>query len=117
MWFCVDPDGAIRMTTFRKSQKVANLRRDPRVALLVESGEEYQKLKGVVLYGEAELLEDPEVIRDTLMRASGRDLPDSPKVRRGMEAVFARQVPKRICIRVKPRRIVSWDHSKLGGTY
>jgi PPOX class probable F420-dependent enzyme len=117
MWFCVDPDGSIRMTTFRKSQKVANLRRDPRVALLVESGVEYQELRGVVFYGEAELLEDPELIRDTLMRASGRDLPDSPEARKGMEAVFAKQVPKRICIRVRPQRIVSWDHSKLAGTY
>jgi PPOX class probable F420-dependent enzyme len=117
MWFCADPDGTVRMTTFRKSQKVLNLRRDPRVALLVEAGVAYPELKGVVIYGRAELVEDPDVIRDTLLRASGRDVPDTPEARRGMEAVFASQVPKRVCIRVKPERIVSWDHSKLGGVY
>jgi PPOX class probable F420-dependent enzyme len=117
MWFCVDPDGTVRMTTFRKSQKVRNLRRDPRVALMLESGVEYQELKGVVLYGRAELVEDPDLIRDTLLRASGRDVPDTPEARQGLEAVFARQVPKRICIRVRPERSVSWDHSKLGGAY
>jgi nitroimidazol reductase NimA-like FMN-containing flavoprotein (pyridoxamine 5'-phosphate oxidase superfamily) len=38
MWYLVDPDGSVVMTTFRKSQKVRNLERDPRCALLVESG-------------------------------------------------------------------------------
>jgi PPOX class probable F420-dependent enzyme len=117
MWFCVDDDGTIRMTTFRKSQKVMNLRRDPRVALMVESGVEYQELKGVVLYGEAELVDDPDVIEDTLLRASGREVPDTPEARQAMRAAFANQVSKRICIRVRPERIVSWDHSKLGGVY
>ncbi len=117
MWFCRDADGAIRMTTFRKSQKIANLRRDPRVALLVESGVEYQELKGVVLYGQAELLDDPDLIRDTMLRASGRDAPDTPEARRALEAIFASQVPKRLCIRVRPTRIVSWDHAKLAGVY
>ena len=51
MWFGLDPDGSVRMTTFRASQKVKNLKRDPRVSLLAESGEEYAELMGVVLYG------------------------------------------------------------------
>ncbi|HYR96251.1 MAG TPA: pyridoxamine 5'-phosphate oxidase family protein, partial [Candidatus Binatus sp.] len=38
MWYVVDPDGAVVMTTFAKSQKTLNLRRDPRCALLLESG-------------------------------------------------------------------------------
>ena len=24
---------------------------------------------------------------------------------------------KRVCLRVKPERVVSWDHKKLGGVY
>ena len=117
MWFCTDDDLTVRMTTFRKSQKVMNIQRDPHVALMLESGVEYQELKGVVIYGRAELVEDADVIRDTLLRASGRDVPDTPEARQGMEAIFAKQVPKRICIRVRPERIVSWDHAKLGGVY
>src|SRR5262249_7967350 len=34
MWYLVEPDGAVAMTTFRKSQKALNLRRDPRCSLL-----------------------------------------------------------------------------------
>ena len=41
MWFTVDDDGTVRMSTFRKSQKVKNIQRDPKVTLLVEAGEEY----------------------------------------------------------------------------
>ena len=44
MWFVYDDDGTIRMTTYAKSQKIRNLERDPRVALLVESGTEYEEL-------------------------------------------------------------------------
>ena len=47
MWFGIEPDGAIVMTTFTKSQKIRNLERDPRVSLLVEAGEEYAELQGV----------------------------------------------------------------------
>ena len=47
--------------TFAKSQKVKNLERDPRATLQVEDGEEYQELRGVVLYGRAQLIDDFEL--------------------------------------------------------
>jgi hypothetical protein len=34
-----------------------------------------------------------------------------------VEAMVDKQAPKRIGLRFMPTRIVSWDHSKLGGTY
>ena len=56
MWFSLADDGTIAMTTFSKSQKIQNLRRDPRVSLLVEAGSVYNELRGVVIYGHAELV-------------------------------------------------------------
>src|SRR5207249_11397187 len=38
MWYVADRDGTVVMTTFDKSQKAVNLRRDPRCALLVDGG-------------------------------------------------------------------------------
>ena len=38
MWFAVDDDGTVWMTTYRKSQKAVNIRRDPKVALLLSIG-------------------------------------------------------------------------------
>ena len=49
MWFVVDPDGTVLMTTYAKSQKAMNLQRDPRCTLLVERGTRYDQLQGVML--------------------------------------------------------------------
>lgn len=117
MWFGVEPGGAIVMTTFTKSQKIKNLERDPRVALMVESGREYAELKGVVLYGSAELVRDTDRVRDILVtvtkRNGGIPVGAEEAARAGMTATAA----KRTGIRVQPTRIVSWDHQKLAGRY
>ena len=117
MWFAVDDDGTVRMTTFRKSQKVLNIRRDPRVSLIVESGEEYNQLRGVVVYGRAEVVDDPEVVKATLRKISGIGTIADPEARKGAEAVIANTAAKRIAILIRPEKTVSWDHRKLGGTY
>ena len=113
MWFTVDAEGAICITTYARSQKVVNLERDPRVSLLVEAGEEYAQLKGVVMEGRAEVVRDVETIIDTLLRASGQGDRAEPSVREAMR----KQASKRVLLRVVPERTYSWDHSKLGGVY
>jgi PPOX class probable F420-dependent enzyme len=119
MWFGVEPDGAIVMTTFTKSQKIANIQRDPRVSLLVESGGAvYSNLKGVVIYGKAELIRDTERVVDILTRVSTKTLDDpDDKTRDGIRNAVRGTAPKRTGIRVRPEKIVSWDHSKLAGVY
>src|SRR6058998_3018529 len=64
MWYVADPDGSVLMTTFAKSQKAVNLRRDPRCALLLESGRTYPELKGLLVRGRATLEEDTEQVLD-----------------------------------------------------
>ena len=117
MWFAVDDDGSVRMTTFRKSQKVLNLERDPRVSLLVEAGEEYSQLRGVVLYGRARVVDDLAVVTQTLLAIGGAGNLTDPAARKGAEAAVAKTAAKRVAILIRPERIVSWDHAKLGGTY
>jgi len=119
MWYGVEPDGSVVMTTFTKSQKILNIARDPRVSLLVESGGAvYEKLKGVVIYGRAELIRDTEQVVDILTRVSTKTL-DNPddKTRDGIRNAVRGTAPKRTGIRIRPEKIVSWDHSKLGGVY
>jgi PPOX class probable F420-dependent enzyme len=117
MWFGIEPDGAIVMTTFTRSQKIRNLERDPRVSLLVEDGETYAELRGVVLYGEAELVPETERVVDILTtvtkRSGGIPAGAEQAARAGIEATAR----KRTGIRVRPKRVVSWDHRKLGGLY
>jgi hypothetical protein len=118
MWFTADDDFTVSMTTFRGTQKIVNLQRDPRVSLLVESGREYSELKGVVIYGTAELNEDADAIVATLVAASQKDATKTgTEARAPMNEGMKQSAAKRILIRVKPDRIVSWDHSKLQGAY
>jgi PPOX class probable F420-dependent enzyme len=119
MWFARDPDGSIRMATYRTSQKIKNIQRDPRVSLLAESGTEYAELKGVVIYGHAELVDDFALAVDTLLRAGGRGagLPADPVAAKQIQEAMRKNAEKRFVIRVKPERVISWDHAKLGGTY
>ena len=119
MWFAVEDDGAVVMTTFTKSQKIRNIERDPRVSLLVERGTVYSELRGVVLYGKAELVREQERILDILARVSTKsaggagNAPNPETLRNALMAT----VPKRTGIRIRPEKIVSWNHGKLGGVY
>jgi PPOX class probable F420-dependent enzyme len=114
MWFVLDDDGCIYMTTFGKSQKAVNLRRDPRVTLLVESGVEYHLLKGVMIRGTAEVIDDPERAVKVLAKIHAKHFGTlTPEV----EQVLRGQAAKRAVLKITPERVASWDHQKLGGLY
>lgn len=57
MWFAV-LDGTLWFETKAKAQKAVNIRRDPRVTVLLEDGLTYDALRGVSLEGRAEIVTD-----------------------------------------------------------
>ena len=114
MWYVVDPDGSVLMTTYSKSQKARNLERNPRVALMAESGETYDQLRGVLIRGRAELIHDVDRCAALLGRVHQKMTGAFPE---GVEEALKAQARKRVIIRVVPDRVSSWDHRKLGGTY
>lgn len=118
MWYGVEPDGSVVMTTFTKSQKIANIARDPRVTMLVEDGTVYGELRGIVIYGKADLIRDTEQVVEILTRVSTKTL-DNPddSTRENIRKAVRGTALKRTGIRVHPDKIVSWDHRKLGGVY
>lgn len=109
MWFVLDDEGRPLMRTFRRSQKVVNLRRDPRVAVLVEDGETYGELRGVQMTGRVELLEDLETVVATSRALAERYADGSPATDPTALA------PKQVALRLHPDRVVSWDHRKIRG--
>ncbi len=114
MWFELEGDTVV-MTTFAKSQKAVNIRRNPCVALMAESGETYDQLKGVLIRGRAELNADAEACAGLLLRVNTKmaGVVLAPEA----EALLRAQARKRVLIKVTPERVSSWDHSKLHGTY
>jgi PPOX class probable F420-dependent enzyme len=116
MWFAM-VGGRPSFWTFGKSQKVVNLRRDPRITGLVESGDSYNELKGVELVGTARIVEDPDEIlaigRAVAAKYQGAEAAASPEVLAFLEA----QARKRVGVVIDVDRTVSWDHTKLGGAY
>ena len=71
MAYAVD-NGDIVMTSFAKAQKIINLKRNPRTAVMVESGKAYHSLKGVMVRGRAEIIEGPDEVLKVLGQVSRR---------------------------------------------
>jgi PPOX class probable F420-dependent enzyme len=119
--FYVMEDGNPVFRSFTKSQKVVNLRRDPRVTVLVEKGEAYAELQGVLIEGLARLIDDPDYVLVLYGRLATKypivgDQPvhlDSAQ----LQAAFGRYAPKNTAVVIKPTRVMTWDHRKLQGSY
>jgi len=114
MWYAVR-EGRLAFWTYAKSQKIVNLRRDPRLTVLVATGDRYEELRGVSISGQAELVEDRDQVvsyGEAVYQRYWGPL-DSDAVREGVRTMGA----KRVVVMVKPEKVVSWDHSKLGGAY
>lgn len=110
--FYVLDEGRIAFWTYGSSQKIANLRRDPRISCLVEDGEEYFELRGVSIQGRARLVEEYDEIRALGARVAARMAGDVDLGDFGDEIV-SQQAHKRIGVVIEPDKVASWDHRKM----
>jgi PPOX class probable F420-dependent enzyme len=110
LWYV--PNG-LGMTgwTYAKSQKAKNLERDPRATIQVEDGVQYHELRGVMMECDVQLDRDAKPYGLALFKRYAGTLDES------VTSMVEKQAPKRVGLRFTPTRIVSWDHSKLGGAY
>lgn len=112
VWYAV-VDGDFLFETYGKSQKVVNMQRDPRVALLAETGTEYSELRGVSIQGKAEIIsENPERLRLMTLLVDHHFPGQTPDQ---LAQMAEKMAAKRIVVRVRPDKVISWDHRKLGG--
>lgn len=110
MWYAVI-DGELWFETKAKSQKVVNLKRDPRITCLIEDGLTYDTLRGVSIEGQAEIVEDADKLFEVGISVFERyTAPYTEEMKPIVEAMLN----KRIAVRVRTARIRSWDHRKLG---
>jgi PPOX class probable F420-dependent enzyme len=114
LWYVVR-EGQLWSWTYAKSQKVRNLERDPRATLQVEDGEQYEKLRGVMIEADTIVHRETDVVTtfgaELFARyGSGSTGPEF------LDSVRA-QAAKRVALQFVPQRTASWDHRKLGGVY
>jgi PPOX class probable F420-dependent enzyme len=110
LWFVWDGT-SLWLYSITRSRRWSELRRDPRVAVVVDAGEDYGELRGVELSGTVEVV--GEVPR------TGEPLAELTEV----ERLFARKnfgiddMPhddRHAWLRLTPDAITSWDFRKLG---
>lgn len=131
----VSPSGRINATplwfvwhggviwAYCRGQKVHNMRRDPRCTVLVDRAEQFRELQGIMIQGDARILEDTE--------AEAAD-PDLAEVRRNYGVKYhgghgedATGDPEPMAasargsswrwVAITPTHTVTWDNTKLPG--
>ncbi|MCF6472295.1 pyridoxamine 5'-phosphate oxidase [Nonomuraea sp. MG754425] len=104
-------EGRIAFWTYGKAQKARNLSRDPRVSCLVEAGENYDELRGVLLYGKAEQVLEPDRVMEIGMAVARRMTPGVPDEL--LRPYVEKTGRKRLAYVVERTKVVSWDHGRL----
>ena len=114
LWFAV-VDQKIVFETYTRSQKILNLQRNPNITVLLEDGVVYEKLRGIMIKGNATLESKPENVEKY---AKAVMLTNQPELGEEILSEAAKQMSlKRTAVIVEPEQIISWDHTKLAGTY
>src|SRR5258708_34973706 len=104
--------------SYGASEKVKILDRLPQSTLQVEAGTRYEELRGAMFECDVEIVRDREAVLDigvALAHRYGHAPAGAP-----LELVRAgalQRGAKRVGLRFRPTRTVTWDHRKLGVTY
>jgi hypothetical protein len=109
LWF-VWHDGALWLTSLSRSQRFTDLQNDPRIAIVVDAGENYDELRGVELRGRAEVVGEVPRTGEPVPELDG---PEQAFADRYTGGTIARD-GRHAWLRVVPEKITSWDFRKIG---
>ena len=129
VWFVWDGQ-ALWVYSLTRSQRWANLARDPRVAVVVDDGHHYHELRGVEIEGEAAMVgpvprtaedpQPPELAEPERLMAAKYFGPVTPAADSGGASPAAGgggpemvHDGRHAWLRINPLKIVSWDFRKL----
>jgi len=104
----------LHMWVYGKSQKARNVERDPRASILVEDGEPYVDLRGVLVTGEARIERDPDEIFDLGKQIYERYFLPRTGIAWGKSPAdnVKRQSAKRVNLVLSAGSFASWNHAK-----
>jgi PPOX class probable F420-dependent enzyme len=102
MWFLHTPQ-ALFMISVDASRKVRNVRRDPRVCIVAESGNRGAAIRGVVIQGQVSFVEEAEQQQPIVERLLRKYDPDLARLWGGRT-----MPPNRVLFRIEPGKVRSW---------
>lgn len=104
----------LHMWVYGKSQKTRNVQRDPRAALLVEQGEPYVDLRGVLASGDARIVREREAVFALGKRIYERYFLPRTGIawENGPADNVERQSAKRVNLVLTATSFASWNHAK-----
>lgn len=110
MWYNLI-NGDIYFSTASNSRKARNISASNRLSIIVDAGEEFGSIKGVVINGRTEVVTDEDLISKygELSVSKYWGSPDNPILKR-----YQQMPVERTLFKVIPDKIRSWDYSKIG---
>ena len=112
VWFAWDGQ-ALWVYSLTRSQRWANVSRDPRVAVVVDDGHHYHELHGVEIEGQATVIGPvPRTGRENETAPELAD-PERLMAAKYFDAGEMTHDGRHAWLRVTPLKMVSWDFRKL----
>lgn len=109
LWFCWDGT-SLWLYSITRSKRWAQLRRDPRLAVVVDDGTEYGELRGAELSGEAVVVGEAPRTGEPCAEL------DAPEKLFAAKYFGLDRMPhdeRHAWLRLTPREVVSWDFRKI----
>jgi hypothetical protein len=108
LWF-VWHGGALWLTSLARSRRWADLRRDPRISVVIDTGTDYAELRGVELCGRVEVVGEVPRTGEPVPELEGPEQAFADKYSAGRIVTDGRHG----WLRLVPDTITSWDFRKL----
>ena len=105
--------GALWIYSLTRSQRWADLQRDPRVAAVIDGGEHYAELHGVEIEGVAAVVGPVPRTGDTDPQTPELAEPERLMAGKYFEAAEMTHDGRHAWLRITPAKITSWDFRKL----
>jgi hypothetical protein len=109
LWFCWDGT-SLWLFSLTRSQRWADLRRDPRIAVVVDAGTDYFELRGVEISGVAHFVGEQPRTGEPVDELAAVEAQFAAKYFRADQMVYD---GRHAWLRVAPGKIASWDFRKI----